>query len=203
MRQRRIFAESSTACSPAAKGKERKGAVKKASDRESLTALGAEKLARLVLEASKRDADFKRLIAAVMAGAKGPKAVATVIDRKFAALNRATGFVKWDRAKTFASDLEMTLKAIVDELGRDFFRRFGMTWRAPVFGVLSIRICHDASRSGTPWPAVRRTPGRERRLAKRPRGDHARRREARISYPRRDFRASQTSSASAAEATSA
>ena len=92
-------------------------AVKKASDLETLTALGAEKLARLVLEASKRDAGFKRLVAAAMAGAKGPKAVAIVIDRKIAALNRATGFVERDRAKTFASDLEMTLKAIVDELG--------------------------------------------------------------------------------------
>jgi hypothetical protein len=92
-------------------------AAKKASDLETLTALGAEKLARLVLEASKRDAGFKRLVAAAMAGAKGPKAVATVIDRRIAALNRATGFVEWDRTKTFASDLEMTLKAIVDELG--------------------------------------------------------------------------------------
>jgi hypothetical protein len=92
-------------------------AVKKTSELETLTALGAEKLARLVLEASKRDTGFKRLVAAAMAGAKGPKAVAIVIDRKIAALNRATGFVEWDRAKTFASDLEMTLKAIVEELG--------------------------------------------------------------------------------------
>ena len=84
---------------------------------DSLTALGAEKLARLVLDASARDGAFKRFVVAALAGAKGPKAVAAVIDRKIGAIARAKGFVEWDRAKTFAADLDMTVKAIVDELG--------------------------------------------------------------------------------------
>ena len=84
---------------------------------EKLIALGAEKLARLVLDAAERDTGFKRLVAAALAGAKGPKAVAGVIDRKIGALERATGFVEWDRAKTFAADLDMTVKTIVGELG--------------------------------------------------------------------------------------
>jgi hypothetical protein len=92
-------------------------AGKAAINQENLTALGAEKLARLVLEASARDSGFKRLVAAALAGAKGPEAVAAVIDRKISALERARGFVEWDRAKTFAADLDMTVKTIVDELG--------------------------------------------------------------------------------------
>ena len=86
-------------------------------NQEKLVALGAEKLARLVLDAAERDVGFKRLVAAALAGSKGPDAVAAVIDRKLSALERAAGFVEWDRAKTFASDLELTVKAIVDELG--------------------------------------------------------------------------------------
>ncbi len=92
-------------------------AGKAAINLDNLTALGAEKLARLVLDASARDSAFKRLVAAALAGAKGPKAAAAVIDRKIGAIERAKGFVEWDRAKTFAADLDMTVKAIVDELG--------------------------------------------------------------------------------------
>jgi hypothetical protein len=84
---------------------------------EKLIALGAEKLARLVLDAAGRDTGFKRLVAVALAGAKGPKAVAAVINRKIGAIERATGFVEWDRAKTFAADLSMTVKTIVGELG--------------------------------------------------------------------------------------
>lgn len=49
-------------------------AGKAAINLDNLTALGAEKLARLVLDASARDSAFKRLVAADLAGAKGPKA---------------------------------------------------------------------------------------------------------------------------------
>ena len=93
-------------------------AGKAAINLDNLTALGAEKLARLVLDASARDSAFKRLVAAALAGAKGPKAAAAVTrNRKIGAIERARGFVEWDRAKTFAADLDMTVKAIVDELG--------------------------------------------------------------------------------------
>ncbi len=84
---------------------------------ESLTALGVEKLARLVLEGVDRDAAFKKLVSAALAGAKGPKALMAVIDRRISGLERARGFVEWDRFKSFAADLEATVATIVDELG--------------------------------------------------------------------------------------
>jgi hypothetical protein len=81
---------------------------------ENLSALGVERLARLVLDASARDAGF---MAAALASANGPEAIAALIDRRLDALERARSFVEWDRARTFASDLSMTVHAIVDELG--------------------------------------------------------------------------------------
>ena len=93
-------------------------ARKRSVNLDDLIALGTEKLANLVLDQSGRDSGFKKLVSAALAGTKGPKAVAAIIDRRIAALARARGFIEWDRAKTFAADLDMTVKTIVDELGR-------------------------------------------------------------------------------------
>ncbi len=84
---------------------------------DALVALGVGKLAQLVFDESARDAGFRKLVSAALAGTKGPQAVASLIDRRLAAVERARGFVEWDKAKAFAADLEMTVKTIVDELG--------------------------------------------------------------------------------------
>lgn len=84
---------------------------------ENLNALGVERLARLVIDASARDAGFKKYVVAALASANGPEAIAALIDQRLGALERARSFVEWDRARTFASDLSMTVHAIVDELG--------------------------------------------------------------------------------------
>ncbi|WP_368732201.1 DUF6880 family protein [Methylobacterium sp. WL64] len=49
--------------------------------------------------------------------AKGPNAVAALVDRRLAGLERARGFVDWEKRKTFAADLRATLATITDELG--------------------------------------------------------------------------------------
>ena len=85
--------------------------------RENLIALGAEKLATVVLDEAGRNAPFKKLVAAALAGAQGPKAVAAVVDRRLAGLERARGFVEWEKRKTFAADIRGTLTTITDELG--------------------------------------------------------------------------------------
>ncbi len=84
---------------------------------ENLAALGAERLARLVLDGAERDAGFKKLVIAALAATKGPKAVAALIDRRINGLERGRGFIEWDRAKSFTADLDKTVKTIVDELG--------------------------------------------------------------------------------------
>ena len=84
---------------------------------ENLIALGAEKLATVVLDEAGRNASFKKLVAAALAGAQGPKAVAAVVDRRLAGLERARGFVEWEKRKTFAADIRGTLTTITDELG--------------------------------------------------------------------------------------
>ena len=84
---------------------------------EALIALGGEKLAKLILDEAQGNAPFKRIVAAALAGAKGPAAVAALIDRRLASLERARGTIGWDKRKAFAADLKATVSTIVDELG--------------------------------------------------------------------------------------
>ena len=84
---------------------------------ENLIALCAERLAKIVLDEAGRNASFKKLVTAALAGAEGPKAVAAIVDRRLAGLERARGFVDWEKRKVFAADLRGTLTTITNELG--------------------------------------------------------------------------------------
>src|SRR3712207_9572448 len=81
---------------------------------DALIALGAEKLAKLVLDEVSRNTTFKKIVTAALAGAKGPDAIASIIDRRLTALQRARGFVGWEKRKAFAADLKATPATITD-----------------------------------------------------------------------------------------
>jgi hypothetical protein len=84
---------------------------------DALVGLGGEKLAKLIFEEVQHNASFKRIITAALAGAKGPDAVAAIIDRRLAGLQRARGYIEWEKRRAFAADLKATVATIVDELG--------------------------------------------------------------------------------------
>ena len=83
---------------------------------EALVKLGSEKLARLVIGEAKRNAAFRKLVAAALAATKGPAAVAAIIDKRLAGLDRAKAFVDWQKAKAFTAVIAATLAIITDEL---------------------------------------------------------------------------------------
>lgn len=83
---------------------------------ETLTPLGVEKLASLVVEEAERNAAFRKLVKAALAGAKGPEAIAKLIDRRLAALEKARAFIDWEKVRAFRDDIDATLTTIVSEL---------------------------------------------------------------------------------------
>ena len=83
---------------------------------DALAALGAGKLARLVMAQAERDDGARRQAEAALAGAAGPEAVATLIDRRLAGLARQRRFMEWNRTRAFARDLEAIVDAVTDEL---------------------------------------------------------------------------------------
>ena len=92
-------------------------AVKSRLNEEVLAKLGVTKLAELVLSEAQHAPAFRRRVTAALAAIKGPDAVAAIIDRRLAALERARGFIEWEHAKTFANDLRATVTTITEELG--------------------------------------------------------------------------------------
>ncbi|MDH6268576.1 hypothetical protein M2360_003982 [Rhizobium sp. SG_E_25_P2] len=83
---------------------------------ESLKELGLDKLAALVLDECGRDAAFKKLVKAALAGAKGPEAVAKLIDKRLDGLERAKSYVDWNKERAFREDLQVIVDTITSEL---------------------------------------------------------------------------------------
>lgn len=80
-------------------------------------ALGAAKLAQLVLDESEVNAGFRRQVSAALAGQNGPQAIAKLIDRRLGALEKARGYIEWNKARTFRDDLAATVSTITRQLG--------------------------------------------------------------------------------------
>jgi hypothetical protein len=84
---------------------------------DALCELGAEKLAQLVLDEAGANSSFRRQVTAALAARKGPQAVAAIIDRRLAALEKARGYVDWERTRGLRDDLSSTLATIHVQLG--------------------------------------------------------------------------------------
>ena len=85
-------------------------------DIDTLAALGADKLARLIADEAEGNPGFRKRVKAALAGANGPDAVAKLIDRRLAALEKARAMVAWEKERSFAADLDATVASILKEL---------------------------------------------------------------------------------------
>jgi hypothetical protein len=83
---------------------------------EALADLGARKLAELIFEEAKDNAAFRKRANAALAGAQGAEAVAALIDRRLAALEKARSTIYWGKEKDFTADLKATADTITGEL---------------------------------------------------------------------------------------
>jgi hypothetical protein len=110
-------AKSKASAKPAAAAKPKRASRKATPSPETLTELGLERLIRLVLDETGRNPAFKKLVTAAVAGLQGPDAVAALIDRRLTALERAAGYIDWQKRRAFTADLDATLTTIVAELG--------------------------------------------------------------------------------------
>lgn len=74
------------------------------------------KQAALVLDETQGNAGFKRRVNAALASESGSMAIARVIDRRLAGLDRARSFIDWDKARVFRQDLKGLCDSIIKEL---------------------------------------------------------------------------------------
>ena len=85
---------------------------------KNLEALGAARLAELLIEVSSGDADLKRRIRLELAGASGSAEVAREVRKRLTTLEKSRSFLEWNKIKAFAADLETQVNAIVNVIAR-------------------------------------------------------------------------------------
>ena len=92
--------------------------AKKTLNTGNLEALGAARLAELLMEVSEGNAAAKRRLRLALAGAESPAEVAKQVRKRLATIARSRSFVDWQNRKSLVDDLETQRRAIVDQVAR-------------------------------------------------------------------------------------
>ncbi|GAC1602421.1 MAG: hypothetical protein NVS3B2_06090 [Ramlibacter sp.] len=102
----------------------------KALNAANLQALGAARLAELLLEISAGDAAAKRRLRLALAGNAGSAEAARQVAKRLASIARATSFLDWQKIKPLAADLQAQRRAIMDLVApADPRQAFELIWR--------------------------------------------------------------------------
>ena len=94
-------------------------ASKKTLNLDNLQALGAKRLAELLLELAAGDAAAKRRLRLELSAEAGPEAVAADIGKRLATLRQARSFVDWQKRPAFVKDLDQQRRLILDKVAED------------------------------------------------------------------------------------
>jgi hypothetical protein len=85
---------------------------------KNLTALGAARLAELLIEVSTDNAAAKRRLRLELAGAQSPGEVGKEVRKRLTAIARFHTFIDWQNRKALVGDLETQRRAIVDQIAK-------------------------------------------------------------------------------------
>src|SRR5689334_22843791 len=91
-------------------------ASKRSVNLENLEALGARRLAELLLELGAGDAGIKRRLRLELSAEAGAEAVAADIGKRLAALRQARSFVDRQKRPAFVKDLDQQRRLILDKV---------------------------------------------------------------------------------------
>ncbi|MCC6719437.1 MAG: hypothetical protein IT555_16260 [Acetobacteraceae bacterium] len=113
---------------------------------KNLEALGAERLAALLMEIGTGNAVIKRRLRLELAGQASPREVANAVRKRLAAIDRARGFVDWQNRRALVDDLEVQHRAIVDPLAKaDPAEALDLMWRFVALANGIFARCDDSS----------------------------------------------------------
>lgn len=118
---------------PAAKGAAlRKDAMasKRKVNPANLEALGAKRLAELLMELAENDAMVSRRLRLELVAAEAPESVGAEVRKRLAQIVRARSFVDWRKIRDLAADLETLRRTIVDRVAKiDAVEALELMWR--------------------------------------------------------------------------
>jgi len=121
-------------------------ASNKAVNAKNLEALGAARLAELLLEISTGNAAAKRRLRLELAGAESPGEVVREIRKRLTTLARSRSFVDWQNRRALVDDLETQRRAIVEQVAKsDPAEALDLMWRFLTLANFIFTRCDDSS----------------------------------------------------------
>ena len=113
---------------------------------KNLTALGAARLAELLVEMSTGNAAVKRRLRLELAGAQSPGEVAKQVRKRLTTIARSQSFIDWQNRKELIGDLETQRRAIVDQVAKsDLAEALELLWRFTALANSVFERCDDSS----------------------------------------------------------
>jgi hypothetical protein len=113
---------------------------------KNLEALGAERLAQLLIEISTGDAAAKRKLRLALAGAEGPREAAREIAKRLTSIAKARTFVTWQNRKPLVKDLQTQRSAIMEQIApHDPGEALALLWRFMGLATPVFERCDDSS----------------------------------------------------------
>lgn len=121
-------------------------ASEKTLNAKNLAALGAERLAELLLELAKGDAAAKRRLRLELASRSDGDDVAAEIRKRFTSIARSRSFVDWRKIKPLAQDLDMQRAAIMSYVAPTKpAKAFDLLWRLLEMAPSIYERCDDSN----------------------------------------------------------
>lgn len=121
-------------------------ASRKTLNAKNLEALGAPRLAKLLLEISAGDAAAKRYLRMALAGEVGPTEVAAEVRKRLTTIAKSRSFVDWEKKGALIKDLNTQLDAITERVASaDPAQALDLLWRFMGLARSIFERCDDSS----------------------------------------------------------
>jgi hypothetical protein len=120
-------------------------AGKTAVNAKNLEALGADRLAHLLVEISTGNAAIKRRLRLELAAAKSPGDVAKEVRKRLTTIARSRSFVDWQGIRLLADDLDTQRRAIVEAVANaNPAEALDLLWRFMALALTVFDRCDDS-----------------------------------------------------------
>ncbi len=119
---------------------------KKTLNAENLKALGAQRLAELLIDIADGDATTKRRLRLELIAREAPKTMAAEVRKRLTQIGNARSFADWRKVRDLAADLEAQRRAIIDQVANsDAAEAVELMWRFMDLAEAMHERCDDSS----------------------------------------------------------
>ena len=113
---------------------------------KNLEALGAARLAELLVEISAGNAAAKRRLRLELAAAKSPGDLAKEVRKRLTTIARSRSFVDWQGVRSLAGDLDLQRRTIIETVAKtDATEALDLLWRFMALAPTIFERCDDSS----------------------------------------------------------